>query len=294
MTASPLARLRRYALHLRLPFNYVLAPLFVWGGYVSGAALDGVFWLGFLAFHLFLYGGTNMFNSYYDRDAGPIGGLARPPAVDRGMLWGALALKAVGLVFAAALGPLFTALYLAFVLYSISYSHPAIRLKRRPLWSAASVFVGQGLVGFLAGWVAAAGALPAASDPPALAAALGAALLVSALYPVTQIYQLEADAGRGDLTVARRLGPGGVFVYVLALLVPGLLLTAWVFRARGAGWAAAVLVAALPAALLALAALRRALATREPPAVYRRAMAVNYAVSTLFLLLMAIDRLLLG
>ncbi len=294
MPASPLARLRRYALHLRLPFNYVLAPLFVWGGYVSGAALDGTFWLGFLAFHLFLYGGTNMFNSYYDRDAGPIGGLARPPAVDRGMLWGSLALKALGLAVAALVGPVFAALYLAFVLYSISYSHPAIRLKRRPIGSAVSVFVGQGLVGFLAGWAAAAGALPRATDGLALAAAFGAALLVSSLYPVTQIYQLEADAGRGDLTLARRLGPGRVFVYVLALLAPGLLITAWVFRARGAGWAAAVLVAALPVALLALAALKRSLAALEPPAVYRRAMAVNYATSTLFLLLMAIDRLLLG
>ncbi len=292
MTASPLDPLRRFLLHLRLPFNYVLAPLFVWGGYVSGAPLDRSFWLGFVAFHLFLYGGTNMFNSYYDRDSGPIGGLARPPAVDRGMLRGSLALKAAGLGLAAFVGAIFAALYLAFVLYSVSYSHPAIRLKRRPVASAASVFVGQGLVGFLAGWAAAAGALPRAADPPALAAALGAALLVSSLYPVTQIYQLEADAGRGDLTLARRLGPGRVFVYVFALLVPGLLLTAWVFKARGAGWAAAVLVAALPAAALALAALKRSLAGLAPPAIYRRAMAVNYATSTLFLLLMAIDRLL--
>ncbi len=293
MTASPLAPLRRFILHLRLPFNYVLSPLFVWGGYVSGAPLDGRFWTGFIAFHLFLYGGTNMFNSYYDRDSGPIGGLARPPAVDRGMLRGSLALKAAGLVLATFVAPVFVALYLAFVLYSVSYSHPAIRLKRRPIGSAASVFVGQGLVGFLGGWAAAAGALPQAGDRLALAAALGAALLVSSLYPVTQIYQLEADAGRGDLTLARHLGPGRVFVYILALLAPGLLLTAWVFRARGAPWAAAVLLAALPAAILALAALKRSLAALEPPALYRRAMAVNYATSTLFLLLMAIDRLLL-
>jgi hypothetical protein len=121
----------RFVLHLRLKFNYVLAPLFVWGAFISGASPEWRFWLGFVAFHVFLYGGTNMFNSYYDRDDGPIGGLERPPPVDRGFLIGSLTLKVIGLLLACGVGGAFVVCYLLFVAYSVCYSHPAIRIKKR-------------------------------------------------------------------------------------------------------------------------------------------------------------------
>src|SRR4051812_29698615 len=67
--------------HLRLPFQLLLAPVYLWGWLLGGGGLSGSVMLGFLAFHLFLYGGATAFNSYYDRDEGPVGGLERPPPV---------------------------------------------------------------------------------------------------------------------------------------------------------------------------------------------------------------------
>ena len=61
--------------HLRLPFQLLLAPVFLWGWLLAGGGLSWTFALAFLAFHVFLYGGVTAFNSYYDRDEGPVGGL---------------------------------------------------------------------------------------------------------------------------------------------------------------------------------------------------------------------------
>jgi 1,4-dihydroxy-2-naphthoate octaprenyltransferase len=282
-----MAGLRRFLLHLRLPFNYVLSPLFVWGAVVAEGRLDLRFWIGFVAFHLFLYGGTNMFNSYWDRDEGPIGGLAHPPAVDRSLLWGSLGLKAGGLFLALWIGGFFIGCYLFFVLYSICYSHPAIRLKRRPVGSAISVFFGQGVVGFLGGWFASGGELAALGSTPAWQGGLAAALLVSALYPLTQVYQLDEDAHRGDLTLARWLGSPAVFAYIGTLFVPGVLLATWVFRARGAVWAGWATLALLPLAALALWEVRRSLGRLPPEQLYRRAMGFQYLNATALLVVMA-------
>ncbi len=71
--------------HLRLPFNLLLSPIYLWGVLLAGGTLwDPSFWLGYVTLHLFLYGGGTAFNSFYDRDEGPIGGMAHPPPVDRG------------------------------------------------------------------------------------------------------------------------------------------------------------------------------------------------------------------
>ncbi|MEJ2287241.1 MAG: hypothetical protein P8Y02_01120 [Deinococcales bacterium] len=62
--------------HLRLHFNVLLSPIYLWGVLLGGGRLlDGGVWLGYLSLHLFLYGGTTAFNSYYDRDEGPVGGM---------------------------------------------------------------------------------------------------------------------------------------------------------------------------------------------------------------------------
>ena len=53
-----------YFTHLRLNFNLLLSPIYLWGVLLAGGGLDDWrVWLGYLALHLFLYGGTNAFNS---------------------------------------------------------------------------------------------------------------------------------------------------------------------------------------------------------------------------------------
>jgi 4-hydroxybenzoate polyprenyltransferase len=202
-----------YVVHLRIGFNLTLSPLYLWGVWLAGGnAQDPAVLFGWSALHFFLYPGTTAFNSYYDRDEGPIGGLEHPPAVDRGLLTWSLVVQAAGLPLAWSLGPAFLGVYLALFVVATAYSHPAVRLKARPVAALAAVGLGQGGLGVLAGWWAAA--------PPAdlvtafadlaradlLAGAGAAAAMLCGLYVVSQSYQTVADRARGDSTLPVLLG----------------------------------------------------------------------------------------
>jgi hypothetical protein len=167
---------------------------------LSGGGVGRGTALAFVVFHLFLYGGANAFNTYYDRDSGPIGGLASPPPVRPALLPWSLGLQVAGLWLAPLVSLPFTALYLCLFLLFTAYSHPAVRLKRRPWVSLAAIALGQGGVAFAAGWVSAEGAgggPPAVRDVAGLWGMLSAVFIVGALYPLSQIYQTGEDGGRG-------------------------------------------------------------------------------------------------
>ncbi len=53
----------------------------------------------FVILHLCLYTASNSFNSYYDRDTGPIGGVEHPPMPTRELLHWSLGLDALGIAF---------------------------------------------------------------------------------------------------------------------------------------------------------------------------------------------------
>jgi len=69
----------------------------------------------FFAFHFLLYTGITAFNSYYDRDEGPVGGLEHPPPIHQALLPLSLLLQAAGLARAAFVGAWFAGIYLVFV-----------------------------------------------------------------------------------------------------------------------------------------------------------------------------------
>jgi len=45
-------------IHLRLPFQLLLAPVFLWGWLVAGGGWSPRLGLAFITFHVFLYGGA--------------------------------------------------------------------------------------------------------------------------------------------------------------------------------------------------------------------------------------------
>jgi 4-hydroxybenzoate polyprenyltransferase len=232
-----------YVLHLRLGFNLLLSPVYLWGVFLSGGEVSvWRFWLGYLSLHLFLYGGTTAFNSFYDRDDGPVGGMLRPPAVDAGLLRFSLLMQMLGLVPAAALGWPFLLAWLALFLVFTAYSHPLIRLKARAGAALSAIAVGQGGLGFALGWLAAA---PAATmlSAAGLAGALATALVVTGLYLVSQSYQAHEDAARGDLTVAVLLGARrSLRLALLPLATGGAVVIWWVEARLGTGEAAVLAV----------------------------------------------------
>ncbi len=214
MPAVPAALL----VHLRLPFQLALSVVFLWGVFVSRGGFDAGTLAAWLAFAIGLSGGATAFNSYFDRDTGPVSGLRRPPPVPRALLPFSIAVEAAGLILAAAVDLGLGALYLAAALLLDAYSHPAVRLKRRPLLSIAAVATGSGALVALAGSVAASGSLREASAGHTLAGALAAALVIGGFYPLTQLGQEREDRARADRTFAVVYGREAAFRWAFAAI----------------------------------------------------------------------------
>ena len=207
--------------HLRLHFQLLLAPVFLWGWLVAGGGWSASILIAFLAFHVFLYAGATAFNSYYDRDQGPVGGLEHPPAGVSALLPVSLGIQLAGWLLAALVNLPFFLIYAAFGLLSIAYSHPRLRLKARPLASLATVALGQGVLAYLGAWAAARGELSSALSPLGILGATAATLLILALYPLSQLYQIQEDGARGDRTPAVAWGAPRCFQIALACQLIG-------------------------------------------------------------------------
>jgi 4-hydroxybenzoate polyprenyltransferase len=211
--------------HLRLGFNALLSPIYLWGAWLAPVDAEPLrLLLGWVALHVFLYGGTTALNSVYDRDEGPIGGMRHPAPVGRGLLGWSVGVQLAGIPLAFAVGPAFAASYLLLGLLAAAYSHPLTRWKARPLAALLVVALGQGGVGAWAGWWAAVG--PSARPVADLASwgfwwvAAVAAFVLIGQYVASQAYQVAEDRRRGDLTLPVLVGPGRALR--LALLPAGL------------------------------------------------------------------------
>ncbi len=274
--------IRTLLIHLRLHYQILLAPIFLWGYFLAGGYPNSRFWLAFLAFHLFLYGGTTAFNSYYDRDTGPVGGLIRPPPVIQALLPFSLIMQAIGFALALQVNLTFAVLYLIIFCMGFAYSHPQLRWKARPLGGLLTVGIGQGLLAALGGWSAANPDLTLI-QPLAWVALLAASLITVGFYPLTQIYQIEEDLARGDLTFAAWVGPRGVFRYTLLVLGLAAVLLIFVIN-RELGLANALIVGTFYVLLLgAIAQWAIVFDNRRVLANYRRVMRIHQLTSLGFL-----------
>jgi 1,4-dihydroxy-2-naphthoate octaprenyltransferase len=274
--------------HLRLAFQLTLAPIFLWGVLLSEGRWDRGTTAAFVALHLFLYPAATAFNSVYDRDEGPVSGLERPPEVPPGLLGFAMLLGLAGAGLAAAAGWRFLLVYALIGLWTAAYSHPATRWKASPWKSAAAIALGQGAIGFVAGWVAAA---PLDFGDEALlagaAGAAGAALTALGLYPATQVFQVDEDRARGDRTLAVALGPARALRFGALCLMGAGGITAWLV-ARRFGPSDAFLIA-LGYLGLILAVERLARTGASDQALYARAMRITRWATAGFLLFLALE-----
>ena len=207
--------MKNILLHLRIPFSFFLLPVFLFAWSQSPDIDTDKAWWVFFILHFLLFPASNAYNSYYDKDEGSIGLLETPPPVTQSLLYTAWAIDIVGV----ALGWLFVnttfALYLlVYGFVSKAYSHPAIRLKKRPIisWLVVSTF--QGFITYLFVYQAITPnfhIFKLFNFQIALPALICTSNLL-AIYPLTQIYQHEEDARRGDLTMSRVLGIRGTFL----------------------------------------------------------------------------------
>jgi UbiA prenyltransferase family len=175
----------------------------------------------FLILHLLVYPASNGFNSLHDRDTGPIGGLAAPPPPPPVLRWLVLGLDMLALALAAWLDWRFFGLLLSYILVSRAYSAPPLRLKARPYLGTAAVVIFQGLVTYLAVQAGSGVRSDYLISVFNLGAAAGTSRLLLGSYPLTQVYQHDEDAARGDLTLSRVLGVRGTFRFARILSFVG-------------------------------------------------------------------------
>ena len=220
--------LGRFVRHLRLQFQLVLAPVFLLGYSLTGALPDGALLVLFLLLHLGLYGGATAYNSYYDRDEGPIGGMKYPPVAGSFERFGGLVLQVMAVGAMSWWGWRMVVAGLSMLLMGLAYSHPRWRWKARPLKSLLTVTVGQGLLPFFMGMEAAPQIPNQLGVQETVLTACAVALVITGLYPLTQVYQIDEDRTRGDCTFAVHHGPEKVFALSRGLVGMGMGLLGWV------------------------------------------------------------------
>jgi 4-hydroxybenzoate polyprenyltransferase len=203
-------------LHLRIPFSYFLLPVFLFSLSIS-PNLNGsrLFWVFFIV-HFFLYPASNGYNSYFDKDEKSIGGLKNPPPVNRDLYYLSLSFDVLAIILGyIKISLLFAGMLFIYGLVSKAYSHPAIRLKKYAIagWIITGLF--QGLFTFVMCYVG-------VNDYPienvwkthVLIPGFLTTVMLWANYPMTQVYQHEEDAKRGDKTFSLMLGVRGTFYFV--------------------------------------------------------------------------------
>lgn len=202
---------------LRIPFSYFLMPVF----FFAVSQSEGIIWqnaiISFFVLHLFIYPASNGYNSYMDEDEGSIGGLKNPPKPTKNLFFASIVFDIVGLLLSLIIGIEFMLAVLLYMLASRAYSYKGIRLKRYPIIGFLTVIVFQGAFTF---WMI---YHFVSIDPKAISEIIyvlvGASFLIAGVYPLTQIYQHEADTAAGDYTISYRLGYTGTFLFTAAMFV---------------------------------------------------------------------------
>jgi 4-hydroxybenzoate polyprenyltransferase len=269
-----------YLLHLR-PAEWPIMAAHTALGYllavgVRGAAAGeriGPAALGLLLWVVCLNGGTLAINSAFDRDEGDVAYLRNPPPAPPGLFAFGFGLMVLGLAAGAVLLPrAYAATYAVCLAMSVLYSVPPVRLKAVAGADWLINMWGFGSFTPFAGWAATGLAV----YPAGRWVLLAFCPLFAALYPLTQLYQLEEDERRGDATLARILGVGrslaaarAAACAAFALFAAGALRAGWRWPTDWLRWAG-LAVAALAWAFVLVPWSRRA--HRMTPAEHQRGM----------------------
>ncbi|HEU5358657.1 MAG TPA: UbiA family prenyltransferase [Gemmatimonadales bacterium] len=227
-----------YLLHLR-PVEWPIMAAHTFLGYLLAVGLAGVAagrslpaaGLGLLLWVVCLNGGTLAINSAFDNDEGDVAYLRAPPKPPRHLFAWGLGLMLLGQALAFELPRPFVLAYAACFLMSVLYSVPPFRLKAVAGADLVINMWGFGTFTPFAGWATTGRTL----DLPHALVLLGFCPLFAALYPLTQIYQVEEDTRRGDRTLVIRLGFGRSLGVAIGATLLAFALFGWSLAIVGGG-----------------------------------------------------------
>ena len=204
---------------LRIPFSIFLMPVFLLAVSQADSLVLGKTLWAFFIIHLLIYPASNGYNSYVDRDETPIGGLEKPPLPTEKLFVLTLIMDILAIILSFIfVKPLFAYCVLPYILVSRAYSARQIRLKKYAFLGFAVVVIFQGAFTYFLTSIAINSAdfeLNAAN----LYILLAASLQIGGAYPLTQIYQHEADLKDGVTTISYKLGYRGTFLFTAIMFI---------------------------------------------------------------------------
>ena len=193
---------------LRFHFSFFLLPVYVFA--LSQAEKINA-WHAVLIFfilHLLVYPSSNGYNSYIDRDTGPVGGIRSPSLPTRQLYHTSVVMDILALLLSLLVSLPFTIGVAVYIAASKAYSSRLTRLKKYPFAGYLTVVIFQGAWTFYIVYTN-------VQDSPQVPylQMMASSLLIGGFYPLTQVYQHEQDRQEGVTTLSMVLGKRGTFVF---------------------------------------------------------------------------------
>ncbi len=197
---------------LRFPFSLFLLPISLFSLFYIHPEINYQLFLVLIIWHILVFPSSNGYNSYHDRDQGPIGGLASPPKPTKQLLRVSNMMDGTAILLSLFINFYFAFFVFVYISASRLYSYREIRLKKFPIAGFLIVFFFQGA------WVFCANIL-ALSTPglflnqSVVISAFACSFFIGTIYPLTQIYQHESDRQDDVHTLSMLLGKKATFIF---------------------------------------------------------------------------------
>jgi len=198
---------------LRFHFSFFLLPVYLF-------ALSQVVYINtpralviFFILHILVYPASNGYNSYMDRDETSIGGIKNPlqPTLQLFIVTVCMDIAAIALGFI--ISEWFVTGIACYILASRAYSYRGIRLKKYPIVGYLTVVIFQGAVTYWLVYYGSREPLELELQSSTIRGMVAASLLIGGFYPLTQIYQHDADRRDGVRSISSLLGYRGTFFF---------------------------------------------------------------------------------
>ena len=226
------ANIRNIIKLLRLPFSLFLLPISLFSFYYIQPELNYQFILVFVIWHFLVFPSSNGYNSYHDKDEGPIGALKAPPKPTGQLLHVVNTMDVFAILLSLLVNLYFCAFVIGYIIISRLYSNRQIRLKKYPVLAFLVVCLSRGTGVFCANifGLASAGLF---SNLSVVYSAVACFFFIGTIYPLTQIYQHETDAKDGVKTLSLLLGKNGTFIFSGLMFLLATLFIYLIFQSRG-------------------------------------------------------------
>jgi 1,4-dihydroxy-2-naphthoate polyprenyltransferase len=164
----------------------------------------------FFLLHFLLYPSSNGYNSYMDRDESSIGGIASPMQPTKQLFFCTVIMDVLAAILSLFISHWFALAMLVYIIFSRLYSYRGVRLKRFPILGYVTVILNQGTLVF---WMVCYGSHAFFSTEIPWQGLVASGFLIGGFYPITQVYQHNADKKDGVRTISMLLGKRGTFIF---------------------------------------------------------------------------------